>query len=271
MVCAELGPSRLGFKPGRRLRGVVCTLIVAWQAFEDTPIAVVANRDELYARGSRPPAVESSELRIVAPRDEEAGGTWLGYNEAGVVVAITNRWVESPDGGRSRGLLVRDALHRYSAEDAARFVERELDERDYGPFHLLVADADAALLLAWDGVGNGPVHVENLVPGVHTVVNVGWNGSYFVPERRPGVGEKQAEDTERVRAVIRPEPGEPATEWTGRVRGIVADHEYGRCIHGEEFGTKSASVVRLGPEGGVFEHAEGPPCETPFEVVEAPF
>jgi len=249
----------------------VCTLVVAWQVFEDTPVAVVANRDELYARESSPPSVEAGEPRVVAPRDEVAGGTWLGYNEAGVVAAITNRWVESPDSERSRGLLVRDALDRRSAEAAARFVERELDEREYGPFHIVVADADAALRLAWDGVGNGPIHVENLAPGVHTVVNVGWDGSYFVPERRPGRGEQQAEDAERVRRAIRPEPGEAATAWTDRARTVIADHDYGRCLHGEEFGTKSASVVRLGPEGGVFEHADGPPCETPFEVLETPF
>lgn len=249
----------------------MCTLIVAWQVFEDTPVAVVANRDELYARESRPPAVEPGEPRVVAPRDEEAGGTWVGYNEAGVTVAITNRWVESPDGERSRGLLVRDALDHRSAEDAARFVERELGARGYGPFHLLIADADAALLLAWNGVGNGPVHFENLSPGVHTVVNVGWDGSYFVPERRPGVGREQTEDTERVREAVRPEPGESAMAWTDRTRAVLADHDYGRCIHGDGFGTKSASVIRLGPEGGVFEHAEGPPCETPFEVVETPF
>ncbi|MEF8842758.1 MAG: NRDE family protein [Haloarculaceae archaeon] len=249
----------------------MCTLSVAWQVFERTPVAAVANRDELYARESSPPVVEPGEPRVVAPRDEKAGGTWLGYNEAGVLVAITNRWVESPEGERSRGLLVRDALDRRSAVDAARFVERELDAREYGPFHLLLADADAAVLLAWDGVGNGPLHVENLVPGVHTVVNVGWDGSYFVPERRPDVGTDQAEDTERVRDATRPEPGESATAWTDRVRGIVADHDYGRCLHGDEFGTKSASVVRLGPDGGVFEHADGPPCETPFETVETPF
>jgi len=244
---------------------------VAWQVFEDTPVAVVANRDELYARESSPPAVGPGEPRVVAPRDEQAGGTWLGYNEAGLLVAITNRWVESPEGERSRGLLVRDALDRRSAEDAARFVERELGECDYGPFHLVVADADAAVLVAWDGVGNGPVHVENFAPGVHTVVNVGWDGSYFLPERRPDVGEKQAGDTEQIREVIRPGPGESATAWTDRARAVIADHDYGRCLHGEEFGTRSASVVRLGPEGGVFEHADGPPCETPFEVVETPF
>jgi uncharacterized protein with NRDE domain len=249
----------------------VCTLIVAWQVFEDTPVAVVANRDELYARASSPPAVEGGDPRVVAPRDAEAGGTWLGYNEEGVLLAITNRWVESPAGERSRGLLVRDALGHRSAEAAVRFVERELDERGYGPFHLLVADADAALLLAWDGVGNGPLHVETLGPGVHVVVNVGWDGSYFVPDERPDVGVEQAEDTERVREVIRPEPGESAVDWTDRTSAVLADHDYGRCVHGDGFGTKSASVIRLGPGGSVFEHAEGPPCETPFEVVEAPF
>ena len=65
--------------------------------------------------------------------------------------------------------LVRDALRRESAEDAARLVEDELQERAYEGFNLVVADRNAAILLEWDGL----LAVRNFDPGVHVVVNVG--------------------------------------------------------------------------------------------------
>jgi hypothetical protein len=241
---------------------VVCTLILAWQTFADAPVTVAANRDEADGRPSSPPAVRDGPLRYVAPRDEQAGGTWMGYNEAGLFVGITNRWKPLRDGERSRGLLVQDALGHGTAEDAARFVERTVEAGGYNPFHLVVADANAALVLSWDG----RLTVRNFDPGVHVVVNVGWDGNYFVPEGRPEVGLEQAEDTNRVREALQPEPGETAPEWTDRAGAILGDHEYGRCIHGDGFGTQSSSLLRLGPEGAVFEYADGKPCETDYEL-----
>jgi uncharacterized protein with NRDE domain len=241
----------------------VCTLILAWQVFEDAPVVVAANRDEADGRPSSPPAVRDGDPRFVAPRDEEAGGTWFGYNEAGVFVGITNRWVGERKNERSRGLLVRDALGHRTAEDAARSVERAVEDHDYSAFHLVLADANAALLLAWEG----RLSVHNLDPGVHVVVNVGADGRYFVPEDRPEVGVQQAEDADRVRAELQPEPGESALAWHERAASVLGDHEFGRCIHGEGYGTQSASLLRLGPEGAVYEFADGKPCETESEPV----
>jgi uncharacterized protein with NRDE domain len=241
----------------------VCTLILAWQVFPDAPVTVAANRDEADGRPSSPPAVRDGPVRYVAPRDEQAGGTWMGYNESGLFVGITNRWTELIGGGRSRGLLVQDALGHETAEDAARFVEREVETGGYNPFHLVVADATAAIIISWDG----RLTVRNFDPGVHAVVNVGWDGNYFVPEQRPDVGVQQAEDTDRVRAALRPEPGESAREWADRAGAVLGDSEFGRCIHGDGFGTQSSSLLRLGSEGAVFEYADGKPCETAYESV----
>jgi uncharacterized protein with NRDE domain len=247
----------------------VCTLILAWRVFDES-VAVAANRDEADSRASEPPAVWTDETpRFVAPRDLQAGGTWMGYNGAGVFIGITNRWenVDLLASERSRGLLVRDALRRESTAAAREYVARELREREYQPFHLTLADAESAHLLAW----NGELTSHELDPGVHVVVNVGFDGDYFVPDRRPDVGEQQARDTDRVVEAIQPREGETAVEWTGRARGLLGNHDYGRCIHGDGFGTRSSTVVRIGPDGGTVEHAEGKPCEMPFEPIETPF
>jgi hypothetical protein len=254
----------------------VCTLTVAWQAFASHPVVVAANRDERYDRPSAPPhTFEVNGRRVLAPTDEEAGGTWMGYNDAGLFAALTNRWVKLPAGERSRGLLVRDVLGRESAEAAARLVERELDERRYEGFYLLLADANACILLSNDG----GTRVTHLDPGVHVVMNVGYDWSYFVPEFRPEPAERQADSGRRLYEALQPDPGESAREWRDRAGTALGDHRFGVCIHGEDesgvaaqFGTVSSSLVTVDADGtGAFHFADGPPCETDFERVEAAF
>jgi uncharacterized protein with NRDE domain len=243
----------------------VCTLIVAWRVFEEAPVCVAANRDEATDRPSSPPERWTGDPPVVAPRDERAGGTWLGYNAAGVAVAVTNRWTPG-EGDRSRGLLVEDALGARSAREAIDVVEAELADREYAPFHLLAADGDSCTLVAHDAEDETP-HRHRLDPGVHVVVNVGFDGEWFVPERRPEAGREQAANAERVRETLRPRSGETAAEWTQRAGGVLGDHDYGVCIHGDGFGTRSSSLLRLGDDP-VFEYADGPPCEAPFRRVE---
>jgi uncharacterized protein with NRDE domain len=246
----------------------VCTLVIAWQVFADTPIAVAANRDELLDRPSDPPARIDDEPAIVAPRDGEAGGTWIGYNEAGLFVGITNRWVDADLAGeRSRGLLVREALRHESAEDAARFVERQVDSVEFDGFNLVVADENAAVSLEWDG----RLRVRNLDPGVHVVVNVGVDGDVTIPSHRADVSERQAENAAAVRTVLQPEPGEQAGEWLERAADVVSDHEYGVCVHENGYGTRSSSLVTIGPHGAAYRFADGPPCETAYRRVEGQF
>ena len=242
----------------------MCTLVLAWQVFADTPVVAAANRDELLDRPSEPPAVRNWETCAVAPLDAEAGGTWIGYNKHGVLAAITNRWTDTDlSGDRSRGLLVRDVLRHETAESAIRYVERELDARSYEGFNLAVADAAAAMLVEWDGRRR----LRQFEPGVHVVVNTGADGAFSIPANRAETAETQADNAGTVRAALRPDPGEGSEAWLDRAGTVVADHEYGVCVHGDGFGTRSSSLIRLG-DGVTYEFADGPPCRAEFERVE---
>ncbi|CAI49473.1 NRDE domain protein [Natronomonas pharaonis DSM 2160] len=242
----------------------MCTLVAAWHAFDNAPLCVAANRDEAANRPSTPPFVRDRDPTVVAPRDDRAGGTWLGYNAAGVLVAVTNRW-RAGDGDRSRGLLVDEALGYRSAAAAVDHVRAELEARRYAPFHLLVADAENCLLVVHDSGDTGVVH--QLSPGVHAVVNVGFDGDWFTPTERPELGRQQARNTERLRSALEPKPDESAADWTSRAGTLLGDHEYGACIHRGQFGTRSSSLVRLG-EQRRFEFADGPPCDAEYRPVE---
>lgn len=244
----------------------MCTIVLAWQVFPDAPVVVAANRDESFDRPSEPPAARDWERPTVAPLDREAEGTWIGYNDAGVLVAVTNRWTDDDsEGNRSRGLLVRDALARGSAEDAIRFVERSVRAHEYDGFNLVAADRTAALYVEWDGM----LAVRPFPPGVHVVVNVGADGDYAVPASRPDAGEQQATSADRVRTTLQPEPGEDVDHWIDRAKTVIGDHEYGVCIHGDGFGTRSSSVIALDDAGATYEFADGPPCRTEHRSVES--
>ena len=242
----------------------MCTIVLAWQVFEDTPVAFAANRDERIGRPSEPPEIRQWGKRVVAPADAEAKGTWLGYNEEGLLVAVTNRWVDADLAGeRSRGLLVRDCLSHGSTVDAARAVEGAVRDAEYDGFNLLLAHENAALLLEWDG----QLAVRNLTPGVHVVVNVGADGDYRIPGHRPDVGEQQAVNADRLRDVMQVAPGERVDEWLTRAGETISDHEYGVCVHGDGFGTRSSSLIALGTECR-YAFADGPPCEASYRPVE---
>jgi len=246
----------------------MCTLVLAWGVFADAPVVVAANRDESLERDSNPPRRISDDPGVVAPTDTEAGGTWIGYNSRGVFAAVTNRWTDADLAGeRSRGLLVRDALESDSAEDAARMAERAVEADEYEGFNLVVADAQAAFLLEWDG----RLRVGNLDSGVHVVMNTGEIGDVTIPESWPERGERQAENGRRVLEALQPEPGEDSQKWLARGGDVLADHDYGVCVHHEEFGfgTRSSSLIALGENGATYRYADGPPCRTPFESVES--
>lgn len=255
----------------------MCTLTLAWQTFGDAPIALAANRDEALDRPSEPPALRGNDGSYVAPRDAEAGGTWIGLSASGVVAAVTNRWLDADrEGDRSRGLLVRDCLTADSAEDAVREVERELESRSYEGFDLVLADAAAAFLLSYDG----QLTITRLDPGVHVVGNVGGvvNGveRFAIPDRRREFGAERADSARAVAGAVAPESGESGAAWLDRASATLADHEYGACLHGDGFGTRSFTRIRTasdsegasGSETTVeFAYADGPPCETPAEPV----
>lgn len=245
----------------------MCTLTLAFQVFPDAPIVVAANRDELLERPSHPPAHRDWELPVVAPLDQTAGGTWIGYNSAGVLVAITNRWVDPElPAERSRGLLVRDALGYETAEAAVRAVEQELANHAYDGFNLTIVDPTAAIHLEWDG----HLRVSTLTPGIHVIMNAGFDDHFSTSGTRPDETAIQQENARRIRETLQPEPSETAAEWRERAGHLLGNHDYGVCIHHNGYGTRSASLITIPANAPPsYQFADGPPCETEFHPVEA--
>jgi uncharacterized protein with NRDE domain len=90
----------------------VCLILLAWRSHPDYPLVVAANRDEFFARPTAPAYFWADAPDVLAGRDLEAGGTWLGITRGGRFAALTN--YRDParvrSGTPSRGALVSGFL-----------------------------------------------------------------------------------------------------------------------------------------------------------------
>jgi uncharacterized protein with NRDE domain len=81
----------------------MCILFIAQQKHPRYPLIIAANRDEFYARPTAPAAFWNDNPSILAGRDLEANGTWMGVTRKGKIAAITN--VRAPSEVRTQTLL----------------------------------------------------------------------------------------------------------------------------------------------------------------------
>jgi uncharacterized protein with NRDE domain len=118
----------------------MCLIVVGLGAAPRYPLIVAANRDELHARPTASASWWAESPRVLAGRDLEAGGTWLGLDRAGRFAAVTNvREPNRPLAPRSRGTLVAGFLASgVSAAEHAAHAAR--DGAAFGPFNLFVYD-----------------------------------------------------------------------------------------------------------------------------------
>lgn len=121
----------------------MCVLIVCRVPDSRFPLLVGANREEDPARPTAPPGLRTVDgRRALFPRDRRHGGSFLGVNDAGVLVALTN-WAHVPveQEARSRGGAVLAALAGANARDAIAKVDLHAADAPIRPFQLVAADA----------------------------------------------------------------------------------------------------------------------------------
>lgn len=234
----------------------MCTLALAAHHFAGAPLVVAANRDERYDRPASPVHLWAGE-RFLAPRDDEAGGTWLGLNDRGVFVGVTNRFgVPKDDTRASRGALVVESLRADSARALHGGLSR-LDPRRFNAFHLLYADAGGAFVTWSDG---GSVHQQELGPGVHVVTERSLGGddrarTELVREHLGRLDPSRTPAPEALEAILRLHGGEHPLA--------------GTCVHVPQvgYGTRSSMVLLTAArldESRLY-WAEGQPCTASYE------
>ncbi len=148
----------------------MCLVIFAYRSHPDYPLVVAANRDEFHRRDTAPAAFWPDHPELLAGRDLEQGGTWMGVTRSGRFAAITN--VRDPAqtaaAPRSRGELPVDYLLADTGP-GDWLAELEPRAREYAGFNLLLGDGES---LWYASNSAGPALVtRDLEPGIYGLSN----------------------------------------------------------------------------------------------------
>lgn len=258
----------------------VCTIIIINQLHPTYPLIVAGNRDEFYARATRPPELIARRPATIAGVDAVEGGTWMGANATGLAVAVTNQRSYGAGinpGLASRGQVVRRAL----SETTTRAIDDllgELDGRDYNSFNLLYGNADR-VAVAYSRRDRAAIDIVEVNVGVSVLPNDCLDSPAFA---------KAARARARARAIV----SQPWPELTASLRDILADHwlpdldavprpppgamfnrETARmleamCVHTAPYGTRSATILAVTENQlAHYLYGDGPPCQTELREV----
>ena len=157
----------------------MCLILLAWQLSKHNPLVVAANRDEFHARPAAPAAFWEDRPGILAGRDLEARGTWMGISRSGKFAAVTNyRGAREPRAAESRGALVTRFLE--NGQPPAQYMAEIQDKAAaYSGFNLLASDASE---LWW--LSNRGGEPRRLEAGIYGLGNLLLDSAEVEPRKR---------------------------------------------------------------------------------------
>lgn len=231
----------------------MCLILFAWQAHPRYELVLAANRDEFHDRPAEPARFWPDQPEILAGRDLEAGGTWLGVTRSGRFAALSNyREAARSAAGerRSRGLLVSRWL---SADDEPLAAARRLDNEggEYHGFNLLLGRAGE---LAY--VSNRAAGLQSVAAGVHGLSNhlldTDWPKVHAGRERLAALLADAVVDKERLFDLLADDQA-VGGGLPGGVAARLAPENLARqlFIRSPVYGTRCSTVLMIDREGKV--------------------
>jgi uncharacterized protein with NRDE domain len=142
----------------------MCLINLAFRQHPSYPLILVANRDEFYARPTRMLQWwEDEHPDLLAGKDLQEGGTWMGINKQGQFAALTNYrdLANINDKAPSRGHIVKRYLNgELPDEEMFRFLKTQ--GKLYNGFNIIYGTVD--MLYYYSNVTD---QVRNLYPGIY--------------------------------------------------------------------------------------------------------
>ena len=154
----------------------MCLILLAWRSHPALALAVAANRDEFHGRPAARAAFWDDRPSLLAGRDLEAMGTWMGVARSGRFAAVTNyRGAKEPAAEESRGALVTRFL---DGSASPKSYMESLNPQKYSGFNLLASDGEA---LWW--MSNRDGAPRELRPGIYGLGNLLLDSPEIAPDK----------------------------------------------------------------------------------------
>ena len=229
----------------------MCLIAIAWQAHPDHPLVVAANRDEWRDRPAAAARWWDDHPQLLAGRDLQAGGTWMGVTRERRFAAVTN--FRDPSDRRStalsRGTLVAEFLLGDQAPEAYLHGLAGRADRFNG-FNLLVSDGASLLYF-----GSREGEIRPVEPGVHALSNHLLDEPWpKVRRARAALASARGDGDESLFAMLSDATPAPDGELPNTGVGLERERSLSPIlITGADYGTRASTVLRMRRDRARFE------------------
>jgi uncharacterized protein with NRDE domain len=229
----------------------MCLILMAWRVHAQYPVVFAANRDEFHNRPTAAAHWWADRPQLLAGRDLQARGTWLGITRSGQIAALTNFRGPSRNKANapSRGGLVVDMLES-GTPMGERLAQLSTLSPQYSGFSLLCTDGRQ--LGVFESV---PAVGRLLEPGIYGLSN------HLLDTPWPKVQRAKSSLAGALSAL----PDDAALLELLRDDRTAADEQLPRTgislewerllssafIRGDEYGTRSSTLIRIDVDGVV--------------------
>ena len=232
----------------------MCVVALAWNAHPRWRLLLAGNRDEFHARPTTPLA-RWPDAGLLAGRDHQSGGTWVGLDRRGRVAVVTNVRDGSaqPHDGPSRGALPVAFLAGVPSADATTAELLATADR-YALFNLVLADGEGC----WH-LGNHPLQREALATGVHGISNgrldAPWPKTRHLHDALRTWIDAGDDDPQSLWDAMADERIAPDAELPDTGVGIELERRLSPAfVRGETYGTRASTIIMVDREGRGFIH-----------------
>ncbi len=230
----------------------MCLVLVVWKAHPLYPCVIAANRDEFFARPAAAADWWTDRPQILAGRDLQAGGTWLGLTRAGRFAALTNyrdpeqRRADGPSrGALVAGLLDSDATVAESLGDLRRV------GANYNGFNVIFSDGER--LGIYESM---PGRGRELGPGIYGLSNhlldTPWPKVRHAKSRLEAAL-REMPDTAPLLALLRDD--RPAPDHELPRTGLSLEWERllsSAFVRAGDYGTRCSTIIRIDARGRAY-------------------
>ena len=224
----------------------MCILFIAVDQSQEFPLVIAANRDEFHARPTAASGFWDNYPHVVAGRDLQAKGTWMGVTRNGKVAALTN--IRAPETIKadaiSRGGLVANWLIDEALEQPTYLKALRANRDQYNGYNLVYGNVKSLAVY-----NNFEDTHATLTEGVYGLSNANLTTPW--PKVSKGiaslthyVSQNNKPDTEALFALLKDEAKAPDSslpntgigyEWEKRLSSIF--------IQSPEYGTRTSTLL----------------------------
>lgn len=252
----------------------MCLLLCSYKSHPDYPLILAANRDELHARPAAEAQFWTDEPSVLAGRDLQAGGTWLGIAKNGRVAAVTNYHEKTFETlpRKSRGSLVSEFLASDSSPE--EYVKNILhNHQDYHGFTLVFGTVNNLYYCS-----NRTDNVGHITPGIHGLSNrmINENSFKVVKGRETMRGLLSGSDSvspDDLFALLSDRTRDPDRTFNLHGDTIEEQRRYSSIfVVGKDSGTRCSTAILADKEGNVrFSEKTYSPEGNPIKTVKYEF